>query len=149
MTCTKGPGGGSFWLPQTATTFPFSPVRIKANPDPAYVSVLASQNVVWQVPAVVCAGSIHPLRITCNASSPTGLVTLTALQVRFLGRSVTRARSFLLGEKVAEDRMGREIVDLQSLSVALGPAIIALQEAGVSVLIPMGLGPCFASFNIC
>lgn len=45
--------------------------------------------------------------------------------------------------------MGREIVDLQSLSVALGPAIIALQEAGVSVLIPMGLGPCFASFNIC
>ena len=153
VTCTKGPGGGSFWLPQVGTTFGFSPARGEANPDPGWVTVASNHqspagacNIIFHVPSRTCAASQFPLRLSCETSSP---ARLTSLRIQLLGRSLTRARNFLFGEKVAEDRTELMLANLQSLDVWLSLNPPALSECGLSLEVPRALTPCFSSFNIC
>ena len=158
VTCTKGPGGGSFWLPQTGSTFKFSPSRKEQNPDPAWQRIASAHQlksggtlqICFQVPSVACAGSPFPLRVNVETpNTPNATIILTDLEVVFVGTSITRARSFLLGEKTAEDQVERVIAKLQSLNVALGPAALSLQDVGLPLVIPGPTTPCFSSFNIC
>ena len=98
---------------------------------------------------MVCAGSAFPLRVSYEALDSPSPASLTSLEVRLAGRSVTRARNLLLGEKVAENETECVIASLQNLAIAIGPAPLTLSERGVSLELPRGLTPYFSSFNVC
>lgn len=157
VTCTKAPKGGSFWLPQTGSIFKFSPSRGEQNPNPAWQPVGSAHQlksggtlqIYFQVPSIACAGSPFPLHVNVETPNTSIATILTDLEVVFVGTSITRARSFLLGEKSAEDQVERVIAKLQNLNVALGHAARSMEDVGVPLVIPGPTTPCFSSFNVC
>ena len=71
-----------------------------------------------------------------------------SINLRLLGRSATRARIFLLGEKVAKHITERGIVNTQGLFIEIGTTMRTLYRADIHLQILTGLGLCFSSFNI-
>ena len=88
------------------------------------------------------------MRVSVEASDASTPIILTDLEVVLIGCSLTRARSILLGEKVAEDKVERPVAKLRNLAVSVGAADITLQDIGIGLDIPGNWNPCFSSFNI-
>ena len=65
-----------------------------------------------------------------------------------IGCPLTRAKSFLLGEKFAEAKVERPVAKLQNLAVSVGAAEITLHDVGIALVIPGDSTPCFSSFNV-
>ena len=117
-------------------------------PDVHKLGSARSVRMCFHVPPVACAGGALPRRVSGEASDAAMAIVLMELEVMLVGHSLTRARSFLLGEKVAEDRVEMPIAKLQNSAVSVGAAEVALQDVGIVLAIPGIWTPCFSSFNV-
>ncbi|KAL8951011.1 MAG: hypothetical protein Q9222_002987 [Ikaeria aurantiellina] len=155
-TCTKGKGGGSFWLPQASNTIAFSPTRSERDPDPGSQTVVSHYQIkstaqaitiVLHVPSVCYAGGPFPLGMTRESSSMP--VTLTSLRIQLHSTCLTRGRSFLFGEKESSETNNITIAATQpNLSIPIGPKPTDLLQAGLQLRIPQNVIPTFKSFTV-
>ncbi|KAL8701415.1 MAG: hypothetical protein Q9224_000513 [Gallowayella concinna] len=155
VACTKMKGGSS-WLPQSSRTLLFSPARTEQYSQQPLQSVESHHqmrsgqvlNLVLHLPSISYAGGPFPVMIACEGAATQSPVSLTRLEIKLEGITLTRGRSLLFGEKESSEKQNIILAAANSLSLAISPTATNLLEKGFRLGLPQNTIPSFTSFTV-